>query len=242
MSTDSTALYPDIAKAGSLAAALRAAAIQDGFSVPFSASESAPLCHAAVASSVPHRTALEITAWVAERRWSICGCETFQGMALIDGTTHDLAEVARAAQAWHDGAALTDIARAASFVHLTGRFEVAGHDPVRLAESEWQHLLTEAGEVDWPEYRALVEAAYAEPALRGLYPFRSHWTLRFSTSSRPRLTGIPVCLDAHRDSRYTLSAGFMGEILVDTIKVEDAVSAAVRHLPSGLGPVTSGAV
>ncbi|KFG03820.1 DUF6193 family natural product biosynthesis protein [Streptomyces scabiei] len=226
MSTDSTALYPDIAKAGSLAAALRAAAIQDGFSVPFSASESAPLCHAAVASSVPHRTALEITAWVAERRWSICGCETFQGMALIDGTTHDL----------------TDIARAASFVHLTGRFEVAGHDPVRLAESEWQHLLTEAGEVDWPEYRALVEAAYAEPALRGLYPFRSHWTLRFSTSSRPRLTGIPVCLDAHRDSRYTLSAGFMGEILVDTIKVEDAVSAAVRHLPSGLGPVTSGAV
>jgi len=121
---------------------------------------------------------LEITAWVAERRWSIRGCESFQGMALIDGTTQDLAQVARAAQAWHDGAALTDISRASPFVHLTGRFEVADHDPVQLAESEWQHLLTEADEVDWPEYRALVEAAYAEPALRGLYPFTSQQPLR----------------------------------------------------------------
>ncbi|MDX3520536.1 DUF6193 family natural product biosynthesis protein [Streptomyces scabiei] len=241
MSTDPAALYPDIAMEGNLAAALRTAAIKDGLSVPFSASESAPLRRAAVASSVPQRTALEITAWVAERRWSIRGCESFQDMALIDGTTQDLAQVARAAQAWHDGAALTDISRAASFVHLTGRFEVTGHDPVRLAESEWQHLLTEAKEMDWPEFRVLVEAAYAEPALRGLYPFTSHWTLRFSTSTRPRLTVIPVCLDAHRDSRYTVSAGYMGEVFVDTIKVADAVSAAVRHLPSGLGPVTSGA-
>ncbi|MEU8779536.1 DUF6193 family natural product biosynthesis protein [Streptomyces sp. NPDC048606] len=240
-STDPAALYPDVATEGSLAAALRAAAIKDGFSVPFIASESDLLRHAAVVSTVPQRTILEITAWVAERRWSIRGCESFQGMALIDGTTQDLAQVARAAQAWHDGAALTDISRAASFVHLTGRFEVANHDPVRLAESEWQHLLTEADEVDWPEYRALVEAAYAEPALRGLYPFTSHRTLRFSTSTRPRLTVIPLCLDAHRDTRYTLSASIMGEVLVDTITVADAVSTAVRHLPSGLGPVTSGA-
>ncbi|MGW4728125.1 DUF6193 family natural product biosynthesis protein [Streptomyces shenzhenensis] len=113
---------------------------------------------------------------------------------------------------------------------------MADHDPVRLADSEWQHLLTEADEVGWPEYRALVEAAYAEPTLRGLYPFTSHWTLRFSTSTRPRLTVIPLCLDAHRNSRFTLSASIMGDVLVDTITVADAVSAAVRHLSPTLDP------
>lgn len=69
-------------------------------------------------------------------------------------------------------------------MHLTGRFEVA--------DSESQHLLTETDELDRPKYCALVEAAYAEPALRGLYPFTSRWTLRFSTSARPRLTIIPL--------------------------------------------------
>ncbi|WP_194919362.1 DUF6193 family natural product biosynthesis protein [Catenulispora rubra] len=39
-------------------------------------------------------------------------------------------------------------------------------------------MRTEAGEADWLEYQELMEAAYAEPALRALYPFTSHWTLR----------------------------------------------------------------
>ncbi|MFF7048208.1 DUF6193 family natural product biosynthesis protein, partial [Streptomyces griseorubiginosus] len=41
----------------------------------------------------------------------------------------------------------------------------------------------------WQEtYQALIEAAHAEPALRALYPFTSHCALRFSTTTRPRLT------------------------------------------------------
>lgn len=60
--TDPAALYTDVALEGSLAAALRAAAIKDGFSVPFTASESDLLRHAAVTSTVPQRTILEITA------------------------------------------------------------------------------------------------------------------------------------------------------------------------------------
>lgn len=52
-------------------------------------------------------------------------------MALVDGRTDDLAEVARAARAWHDGAPLNDIRRAAPLVHLTGRFQVPENDPAR---------------------------------------------------------------------------------------------------------------
>lgn len=239
---DPAGLYPDIAAEGSLGAVLEAIADKEGFSVPFAISKSDPLRHAAVASTVPHRRGMTISGWAAERRWAIRGCESLQGTALVGGDTQDLVQVARAAQAWYDGSALTDIRRAAPFVHLTGRFEVADHDPVRLAESEWQHLRTEADEVDWPQYRALIEAAYGEPVLRGLYPFTSHWTLRFSTSTRPHLTVLPMCLDARwGEDRYTVSANYMGEVLFDTPTVQEAVSTAVRHLPLDLGPVTSGA-
>lgn len=58
---------------------------------------------------LPHREPLQISAWSHERRWSIRGTEPFQSPSLIDGRTDDLAEVARAARAWHDGEALNDI-------------------------------------------------------------------------------------------------------------------------------------
>ncbi|MEU7306068.1 DUF6193 family natural product biosynthesis protein [Streptomyces sp. NPDC007206] len=240
-SREPAALYPDIATQGSLAAALQAVADKEDLTVSFQASNSDPLLHASVRSVVPHRTVMTVSAWAVERRWSIRGCESFQDLALVEGNTQDLAQVAQAAQAWHDAVELSEIRRAAPFVHLTGRFEVPDHDPERLTESEWQQLRTEASEVDWPEYRALIEAAYAEPALRGLYPFTSHWTLRFSTSTRPRLTVVPLCLHPHRQKPYTLSTLYMGEVVAEAPSAAETVSMALRHLPSGLGPVTSGA-
>ncbi len=85
---------------------------------------------------LPHREPLQISAWSHERRWAIRGTEPFQSLSLIDGRTDDLAEVARAARAWHDGAALNDIRKAVPFVHLTGRFEVPDLDSARLVESK----------------------------------------------------------------------------------------------------------
>lgn len=164
-----------------------------------------------------------------------------QGPALVEGDTPDLVQVARAAQAWHDGAALADIPKVAPFVALTGRFEVPDRDPARLVESEWQHLRKEAGEVSWPEYHALIEAAYAESALRHLYPFTSHWSLRFSTRTRPGLSrDVLVCLHARRGKNYIVTMGYMGHDLGETSTPEEAVSLAVRHLPADLGPVTYG--
>jgi hypothetical protein len=239
---DPAVLYPDVVARGSLGAALRAVAEEGGFSVPVTASTSDPLRSAVVHSALPHRRPLSISSSATVRRWSIRGEGSIEYAPLIQGDTDDLEQVARAAQAWHDGTALGDIRRAAPFVHLTGRFEVPDHDPVRLTESEWQGLRTEASAGGRPGYHALVEAAYAEPALRGLYPFTSHWALRFSTTTGPFTTIVGPCLLADDIDRYTVSTAFTGrDPLAQTTTAQEAVAAAVRHLPSGLGPVTSGA-
>jgi hypothetical protein len=211
--------------------------------VRVTSSDSAPLLHASAASTLAHREPLRITAWSDERWWSIDGRESFQGLSLIDGRTDDLSEVARAARAWHDGAALDDIRRAAPFVHLAGRFEVPAHDPARLAESEWQAMRQEADELEyaWQQtYQALIEAAYAEPALRRLYPFTSHWALRFSTTTRPNLTVVGPCLTAGSDGTYGVGRGFITPDLGLFAQADEAVAAAVHRLPSSLGPVTLG--
>ena len=128
---DPAALYPEVAAAGGLAAALEAVSAQNGIAVSFQSSESRPLNMATVASSAPRRTLLTVSAWTWERRWSIRGCESFQGLALIEGESQDLVQIARAAQAWHAGTALVEIQHTAPFVHLTGRFEVPTDDPMQ---------------------------------------------------------------------------------------------------------------
>ncbi|MFC5006154.1 DUF6193 family natural product biosynthesis protein [Dactylosporangium cerinum] len=240
MSADLDALYPDIAAEGGLVSALSAVAMKQGLSVPFTSPEPGSLRSATATSTVSHRNHLTIDAWTVKRRWSITGCESFQGLALIEGDTEDPAQIARAAQAWHDGAALAEIRRVATFVKLTGRFEVPDHDAVQLAESEWQCLRLEATEMNLPQYQAMVEAAYHEPALRRLYPFTSHSTLRFAITTRPNLSVVPVCLDAHQDNRYTVNAEFLGEILAETSTAQEAVLLAVSQLPPDLGPVELG--
>ncbi len=239
---DPAVLYPEVAAEGSLAAALQAVAVAQGLSVPVPVTESSSLYRALVPTTVPHREELEVSASYVERRWFVRGCERDQSLALIEGDTLDLAQVARAAQAWHDGVTLTDIPQVAPFVELTGRFEVPDRDPTRLVESEWQHLRKEAAEVNWPEYQALVEAAYTEPRLRHLYPFTSHWSLRFSTRTRPSLScDVLVCLHTGRGKDYIVTMGYMGQDLGETATAEEAVSLAVRHLPADLSPVTYGA-
>ncbi|WP_405717732.1 DUF6193 family natural product biosynthesis protein [Streptomyces sp. NBC_01537] len=96
---------------------------------------------------------------------------------------------------------------------------------------EWQGLRTGASAQERPgyAYRALVEAAYGEPALRGLYPFTSHWALRFSTTTRPGLSIVGPCLLAHDVDRSTVSEGFTGSgLIAQATTAQEAVAAAVR--------------
>jgi hypothetical protein len=96
-------------------------------------------------------------------------------------------------------------------------------------------------EYDWHEtYQALIEAAYAEPALRALYPFTSHWALRFSTTTRPRLTVVGPCLGTNGDGRYGVGRGTISQDLGVFTTAKEAAALAVHHLPPKLAPVALG--
>ncbi|PRH77452.1 hypothetical protein C6N75_20170, partial [Streptomyces solincola] len=120
-------------------------------------------------------------------------------------------------------------------------FEVPDHDPARLAESECRQLRAEAGEVGSPEYRALVEAAYEEPVLRGLYPFTSQWALRFSRTTRPGLDVVGPWLLTQSAGLYMVSEGpVWGSEWARAGSAREAVALAVRRVPRGVGPVAAG--
>lgn len=86
----------------------------------------------------------------------------------------------------------------------------------------------------------LIEAAYAEPALRALYPFTSHWALRLSATTRPRLTVVGPCLSANGDGTYAVGSGIISQDLGVFNTAEEAVALAVHHLPDGVAPVALG--
>jgi Family of unknown function (DUF6193) len=188
---DPADLYPDVAASGSLAAALEAVAAEHGLMLgEIESNERQPLRHASVTSATPLRQSLNVTSGSAERCWVITGWG--QGIWLISGSTEDLLEVARAAQLWREGVPLRDIQQRVPFVGLPGLAEAAEQGPAQVVAVQWQYLREEADEAPWPGQRALIEAAYAEPKLRQLYPYTSHWALRFSTT-----TGYPFSLTGY---------------------------------------------
>ncbi|MFD8596744.1 DUF6193 family natural product biosynthesis protein [Kitasatospora sp. NPDC059646] len=116
-------------------------------------------------------------------------------------------------------------------------------DPARLTASAWQHLRDEAAGLDHPwaaTHRQLVEAAHAEPELRALFPFTSHWALRFSTTTGPATAAVGPVLSAGTDGTFGVGTGLGAPDLGCYPTAREAVAHAVRELPPGLGPVGLG--
>jgi hypothetical protein len=237
---DPADLYPDVAAKGSLATALQAVAAEQGIVLgEVVTHERQPLRYARVTSATPLREELGVTAGSAERCWAITGWG--QGISMIGGSTDDLADVARVAQLWREGVPLREIQRAVPFVDLPRLAEAAEQGPAQLVTAQWQWLREDAEEADWPEHRALIEAAYAEPKLRQLYAYTSHWSVRFSTTTGFPFSPDVVCVEASRNGQFVVKSSWHDAALGRTATAEEAVSLAVSHLPSDLGPATAGA-
>ncbi|MEV3986276.1 DUF6193 family natural product biosynthesis protein [Nonomuraea sp. NPDC049758] len=136
---------------------------------------------------------------------------------------------------WAEGASLEEIGQAALFDILTGRFEVPDNNPADIIASEWQWMLKDARDADWPEYQALIEAAYAEPRLRRLYPYTSHWELGFSSTPDYPFSRPSVWIDAPRGAGgYTISEGRNDPDPMQIPTPAEAIAIAVDRIPADL--------
>ncbi|MEU8920608.1 DUF6193 family natural product biosynthesis protein [Kitasatospora sp. NPDC048545] len=86
----------------------------------------------------------------------------------------------------------------------------------------------------------LLRAAYAEPRLRWLYPWTSHYTLRFSRSTTSPWAdeGIPF-VEPMGGGVYRVHHPSGHDPLGSPAGPEAAVALVVEHLPPDLGPVVN---
>ena len=199
--------------------------------------ERGSLTSAGIASSVPERRPLSVHIG-ADRRWfGVSGWS--QGIELISGGTSDLSAIVRAGAAWGQGRSLRDLQAELPFLRSSARARAHERGPAAVVEVQWRTMREQAAEApDFHEFAGLVEAAHAEPQLRQLYVFSSHWTLGFSSC-----TGFPFRVEvalvpSYNGSPYRvhLYSGVIGEAAT----AEEAVALAAAHLPTDLGPAVAG--
>ncbi|MGW4077851.1 DUF6193 family natural product biosynthesis protein [Streptomyces asiaticus] len=237
-------LYPDLAAAGSLAAALALAAAGQGLDLgAVLSNDSDPLRTAGVTSTIPGRE----PCWIfigSESRWfHING--PYQGVQLLSGSTSDLGELARAAAGWRNGARLREIQEDASFIEVSEPAEAHEHGPAEAVTVQWRILLEdlrqEADRLDLARQTlALAEAASAEPKLRQLYPFTSHWSLHFTTCTGfPYSWDVPF-IDPLSDGRYRVCGPSRGTVIGEADTAAAAIAMVMSSLPANCGPAAAG--
>ncbi|GCD92552.1 hypothetical protein EHYA_00190 [Embleya hyalina] len=100
-------------------------------------------------------------------------------------------------------------------------------------------------EVDWPGMPyprtvELLEAAAAEPALRQLFPFTSHWNLHFSSCTQfPYVVRVPF-VEPLRDGRFRIRERGTGTEFDEVDSAAEAVAVVLAHAPADLGPAVAG--
>lgn len=232
-------LYPDLAAAGSLAAALQQLAAELRVDLTVVPIDGGSPVTAGIATPVAGRKPLSVYIGATSRWFSVSGWG--QGIELITGATPDLADVVRAGAAWAQDTGLVELRARLPFLHSSARAEAHERGPAAVVELQWRTMREQAAEApDFPGFGALVDVAHAEPMLRQLYVFSSHWTLGFSSC-----TGFPFRVEvgiapSHNGSPYRVMKHLRAEVLGETATAREAVALAVSHLPSGLGPAVEG--
>jgi uncharacterized protein DUF6193 len=232
-------LYPDLAAAGSLSALLEQMAVELDVALVVVQGEWGSLTSAAIASSVPERRPLSVHSGAESRWFGVSGWS--QGIEFVSGGAFDLAAIVRVGVAWGEGRSLRELREELPFLSSSARAEAHEQGPAAVVELQWRTMREQAAEApDFHEFAALAEAAHAEPRLRQLYVFSSHWMLGFSSC-----TGFPfrvevVISPSHRGGLYRVQEHLNTGVIGEATTAEEAVALAVAHLPTSLGPAVAG--
>ncbi|MEU7011870.1 DUF6193 family natural product biosynthesis protein [Streptomyces sp. NPDC046332] len=87
---------------------------------------------------------------------------------------------------------------------------------------------------------ALLEAAYAEPRLRQLFPWTGMGELHFSRCTEQRWTWDIPYIQLAGDGTYWVSGPLRSETVGPAATAQDAIAMVVQHLPAGCGPAFVG--
>lgn len=229
-------LYPELGRDGTLRSVLQEAVHRAGYRFDV-LPERAPGWErsGARADSADRTTSTHLG--IQER----CFVMSFRerGVEMAKGATTSLDEAALATGVWQSGAAVGELRSACRFVRHGPLAEA--HERGAAVETMWMiYRRTAAPYVD----HDLIEAAYAQPRLRALFPFHSHRSLNFS-----RCTGYPYTHDVPVvtpvDGGYRVTGWRTGSpggpvAMGETDNPRDAVALVVARLPPGCGPAVPG--
>lgn len=154
---------------------------------------------------------------------------------MATGLVTELRAAAGAAVRWQAGAGLRELQAAWSFVRYGALAEAYERgNPVEVRWREYRRMTA------WHLDHDLVEAAYAEPRIRVLFPHTSHTSLRLSRCTRPPFTVDVPFVVRRADGTYQVvrpsgspyGSGLIGH--VDT--PQEAIALVLGDLPDDCGP------
>ncbi|MFJ7158842.1 DUF6193 family natural product biosynthesis protein [Streptomyces sp. NPDC101118] len=148
------------------------------------------------------------------------------------GATASLESAVRIAEAWRAGIPLADMT--AQWGFLTVSPEALAHDQGKAVEYEWARVRAlSPGLIDLD----LVEAAYATPELRALFPMVAHGSLQFRrrTIAAPG-SDIPSLFPAWGGGWLVTGLPGPGPARRTADTAGEAVGIVVAGLPEGCGP------
>ncbi|MGW2707003.1 DUF6193 family natural product biosynthesis protein [Streptomyces sp. NPDC001340] len=120
--------------------------------------------------------------------------------------------------------------------------------PTEVVEAHWQalrlswqwkhavHQIRSPGR-PYPGIVPLLEAAAAQPRLRRLYPFTSHFALLFSSSTSYPWTVQAGSIEPLHNGRFKVSRRSPFTVIGEVETAEEAVALVLELLPTGPAPV-----
>ncbi|GAA2812057.1 hypothetical protein GCM10010505_42690 [Kitasatospora aburaviensis] len=88
---------------------------------------------------------------------------------------------------------------------------------------------------------AVLEAAYAEPRLRALFPFPSHGALNFHRNTQfPWSNDLPFIVGDAQSCIVYAPLGTPQRVLGQSLTPQEAAALVVAHLPPDCGPAFDG--
>ncbi|TQM33479.1 DUF6193 family natural product biosynthesis protein [Nocardia bhagyanarayanae] len=221
-------LYPEVGVAGSLRAAMQAELDRVGYTLTASLTNSPGWwdCATRVGDDRRHVT----TVLGGEQRWFTMDFWE-RGVMMAHGSTADLVASAAAIGLWQTGSRLRELQAASSFVRFGELAEAYERgDPV---ETKWKiYRRTRAPHID----HDLIEAAYAQPRLRTLFPYTSHESLRLSRCTREPFTDDLPAIIPLSDGTYQIIGPRPRSPIGHANTPSEAVSLLIHHLPDNCGP------